>query len=297
MTFQLPSPTEVKMSLTARVEKHGDGDVPAVSLSFHYAGPNTILDMIDKTLRPAIYERADTNDIPGVEATTPKLRTRSFDKIKLRNSWEEMCILVEHGIGDTPDSITSVKAGDCKVHNFRDLDPHDGGMVDFTFTVSTNDVSEKDVGILWAKNGQRVRLTLTEADETTKKKKAEQKAAVIDGTVGHPGAKKGKAADKAKEPEAGDLFAAQHGDNKEEGKADEPAINPGPGVPDPSPMAEKIRQQAAKPAAKKPAAKAPAKKVAAKKAPAAPAKKAANFKPHPKPSAKTASKKAAPKKR
>lgn len=211
MTFELKTPTEVKLtSVTSLVLKHGDKLVPAISLSFHYSGPNTILDMIDKSLRPCFYKAADTKDIPDVEPTTPVLMTRSIDKLKLRNSWEEMVTIVEHGIGDTADSITSVKSGDCKVHNFRDIDLHDGGMVDFTFSVNTADVSKKDVGTLWNLNGNVVRLTVRkpEGDEVKKT------PAAIDGTVGHPGVKVKGGKGKAKEEtgnEAGDLFAATHG--------------------------------------------------------------------------------------
>lgn len=243
--FQLTTPTEVKLTaVTARVENHGDDKVPAISLSFHYNGPNTFLDLIDKTLLPRFYDFPESKEIPGVNPMRTVLATRSIDKIKLRNACEEMVMLVEHGIGDTPDSVTSIKAGDCKVSNFRDFDPHDGGTIDITFTVGTNDVNQKDAGTLWSINGKTVRLTIRELEDSERKKKAEQKPPVIDGTVGHPAAKKGKAKAGEKEPEAGDLFAQAVKNCEDQGKPEEQGAErqAGPESTDPSPLAAMIRE-------------------------------------------------------
>jgi hypothetical protein len=281
--FDTKETTELRLrAFTGRTEKHGEEDEPAVSLKLEYIGPGAFLDNIDKTLLPRFYDYPATETIKGVERVRNVLACRSIEKVKMPNAWEEMVANIEHGIGDTPDSITSVKAGDCKVHKFMLEKLHANGTVEVTFTLSTDDVSERDAGILWGLQKKTVRVTLSKSD------KPKEKPPAIDGTKGHPSA--GKDGGKAKEPDATDLFSGMGApdEKKDQTPPDPPATPPAP-APAPSKTAAKTApaKKAAAPAVKKPTSP------AAKK-PAAPAKKAA-----PKAPAKKAppAKKAAPKKR
>src|SRR4051812_47280529 len=81
LMFQIEEITEARLvTLTSRSEKHGDDDVPAVSLGLEITVPNTMLDQIDPTLREALYKAIDDQEpLPGVERSTPILRCNSFE--------------------------------------------------------------------------------------------------------------------------------------------------------------------------------------------------------------------------
>ena len=60
--------TEARMaSLTTRIQKHGDDDVPAVSLGLQMTVANTMLDVIDPSIRESLFKRVDGQpDLPGL---------------------------------------------------------------------------------------------------------------------------------------------------------------------------------------------------------------------------------------
>lgn len=88
--FQIEEFTEARLtSVTNRTEKHGDEDVPAVSLGCEITAANTILDGIDPGLRHALYKAVDGQDeLPGVEPATPVLRSNVIDAVALTTSHE-----------------------------------------------------------------------------------------------------------------------------------------------------------------------------------------------------------------
>jgi hypothetical protein len=192
--FQLLTPATAKLnSVTPRIEKHGDDNVAAVSLGLTITGPNTLLDALQPGLREALYKAPEGQEtLPGVEGSTPLLRTRAMERIKLKTSemvgWR---LIVEHGIGDD----SAVDLHDCKVDKFQ-LEPFEGGSVQLSFRVGTSDIDETYLGCLGMKLGQEVQITL----------RAPQPAAeAIDGSKeaferDHPDLGK----------DAGDLFAEAH---------------------------------------------------------------------------------------
>lgn len=190
--FQLLAATAAKLtSFTPRIEKHGDDSVPAVSLGLTITGPNTLLDALQPGLRDALYKAPEGQEtLPGVEGSTPLLRTRALERIKLRTAemigWR---LIVEHGIGDD----SAVDLHDCKVDKFL-LEPFEGGSVQLSFRVGTSDIDENYLGCLGMKLGQEVQIQLHAP---------QPKPAAIDGTV---------EAFKADHPDAADLFAEAHGD-------------------------------------------------------------------------------------
>ena len=197
--FQLLTSTPAKLtSLTPRIEKHGDDNVPAVSLGLTITGPNTLLDALSPGLREALYKAPEGQEtLPGVEGATPLLRSRALEGIKLKlpdmEGWE---LIVEHGIGDD----SAVDLHDCKVDKFK-LEPFEGGSVQLSFRVGTSDVDETYFGCLGMKLGQEVQILL---------RAPQPKPAAIDGTqeafdADHPDAGK----------DAGDLFAEAHGEAAE----------------------------------------------------------------------------------
>ena len=58
--FEINTLTEATLAtLTPRIQKHGDEDVPAVSLGLELTVANTALDCIDPCIRDALFKRVD----------------------------------------------------------------------------------------------------------------------------------------------------------------------------------------------------------------------------------------------
>lgn len=153
--FQLPDYTYATIaSFTPRVEKHGDEEVPAISISFRITTSNTILDKLSDTLRKTLYTKPEgQEDLPGVEESTPLLRTRGIEKVELNGKFEGWTLEVDYGL----DEEAPITCGGCKVDNFV-VFPKEGGTVDLQFRVGTSDVSPGQAGILWSKNHQEVSI-------------------------------------------------------------------------------------------------------------------------------------------
>lgn len=193
--FKILTPTAAKLtSLTPRIEKRGDENVPAVSLGLTITGPNTLLDLLSPTLRQGLYKAAyDAGDnLPGIDAPTPVLRTRGLEKIKLKvGGMEGYRLQIEHGIDDD----SAIDLHECRVDKWA-LEPFEGGSVLLSFRIGTSDVDETYAGRLAMKLGQEVQITLTPP---------EPKPEAIDGSqaafdADHPDA----------DADAGDLFADAH---------------------------------------------------------------------------------------
>ena len=95
--FQLTEFTEARLaSVTNRIEKHGDEDVPAITLSVVITAANTLLDTIDANLRHALYKAKpdETPELPGMESNTPILRTNCIDSLD-RTNVAQFCLGTE----------------------------------------------------------------------------------------------------------------------------------------------------------------------------------------------------------
>ena len=191
--FEITEFAEVTLaSVTNRIEKRGDEDVPAVSLSLVFTAENTLLDLIDPGLRHALFKaNPDAEpELPEMEQTTPVLRCNSIEKLTLTTRHDGWRLAMDQGI----DESTPLEFGGCKVDKVT-VDAHQGGSVTIKMRVGTSDVDAERLGKLAVNNGQSVWIKLL---------KPLKAADVFDGTVGHPGAAEGQAS-------AADLFAQQHG--------------------------------------------------------------------------------------
>lgn len=193
MKFELLNPTTAKLaSVTNRVERHGEEKIPAISFGLKITGPNTLLDALDPSLRATLYKAVEgQEDLPGVEASTPLLRTRSIELFTVAAKFEGWTLVVEHGIDDE----TALVFTGCKVDKFK-VTPFEGGSCEVTFRVSTNDLVEGEAGAMWAQNGQDITFTLTAPVPVVDP---------IDGTV--------DAFEREAYADATDLFLAGHGDD------------------------------------------------------------------------------------
>lgn len=166
-------------TLTPRTEKHGEDEVSAVSLGLSITGPNTMLDSLQPGLRDALYKAKDDEPLlPGIEATTPLLRSAGIEAVKLTAKFEGWTLRIDAHIDDGDPFVL----GACKVDKFAVV-PSQGGSIELLFRVGTSDIDQTEAGWLFGHLSQDVWITLTAPTKT--------EGEAIDGTVGHPGAKRG----------------------------------------------------------------------------------------------------------
>lgn len=173
--------TEARLaSVTNRTEKHGDEDVPAVTLAVEITTANTILDGICPGLRHALYKAFEGQEqLPGIELSTPVLRSNVIEKVQLTTAHEGWRLQVDDGIDDTdPMDFDGVKVDKLKV------DAKQGGSITLGVRLGTSDVDSERLGKLAMHNGQSIWIKLL---------KPEKAEPAIDGSVeaferDHPGA-------------------------------------------------------------------------------------------------------------
>lgn len=143
-------------TVTTRTEKHGDEDVPAVTLGLELTVANTMLDVIDPTIRHALYRRHDgQEDLPGVEQSTPVLRCNSINRAILATKYDGWTLEVDDGIDET----TPKAFGSCKVDKFT-VEPKQGGSCVLRMRVGTSDLDAERSGMLGMHVGQPVWIKL-----------------------------------------------------------------------------------------------------------------------------------------
>jgi hypothetical protein len=189
MPFEIDTPTAAMLvSVTPRTEVHGEDRVFAISLGLKVTGPNTLLDRLTPTLRPTLYKPVDDQQLlPGVETSTPVLRTRGIEVLHLAGKLEGWLLAVDHGL-DADDPIT---LGGCRVDHFRVM-PREGGTVDLLFRIGSNDIDAEEAGLLCSKLSQEISITLKPPVRVPDPIDASSSA-------------------KDLPPDATDLFSAEHG--------------------------------------------------------------------------------------
>lgn len=154
--LQIQEFTETTLaSLTTRSEKHGDEDVPAVSLGLAMTVANTMLDLIDPTIRESLYKRVDGQDDFLNEGHTPVLRCNSIDRVTLPTKYEGWTLEVDDGIDET----TPKTFGLCKCDKFS-VEPKQGGSCVLRMRVGTSDLDAERSGMLGMKVGQLIWIKL-----------------------------------------------------------------------------------------------------------------------------------------
>jgi len=176
-------------SLTTRSEIHGDEQVPAITMHIEITAANTLLDVIDPSLRQTLYKPVDDQpDILNPEHT-PVLRCNSIDSVHLPTKHEGWHLEIDDNIDENqPETFAAVKVDKLVVF------PKQGGTVILKMRLGTNDVDEARIGWLGMHLKQGIWIKL-------RAPKAQPKA--IDGTT--------EAFEADHQPDAGDMFAAEHG--------------------------------------------------------------------------------------
>jgi hypothetical protein len=155
--LQIPEFTEAHLAtLTSRIEKHGDEDVPAITLGLQLMVANTFLDAIDPSIREAAYKRVDgQDDIPGVEPSTPVLRSNSIERLVLPTKYEGWTLDVDDGIDDTDPKTF----GSCKCDRFS-VEPKQGGSCILRMRIGTSEIDAESSGFLSMRLGQSIWIKL-----------------------------------------------------------------------------------------------------------------------------------------
>ena len=154
--FALTDPTEAKLAtITARIEQHGDEEVPASSFGLKITGHCTLLDLLSKTLRSALYEDPAQASIDGVPVAQ-SLRSKDIDfPINVVGKYDGWTWVVDHGI-DEHDPITF---GKCKCDAFK-VTAIEGGSVELSLRIGTSDIDAERLGIIGMKLGQNISIRL-----------------------------------------------------------------------------------------------------------------------------------------
>jgi hypothetical protein len=156
--FELLTLTEATLTtFTGRTETHGKATVPAVSFRLRFSGPNTLLDLLSPTARKTFYMAAEgQEDLPGVDPTTPHLRSRDIKAWAPEYAYEGWTVTID----SSGNEDARIEMGGCKVDNFSCELHDDPGMVDIELRVSTSNVNRFGAGWLWSKQQQKVFVML-----------------------------------------------------------------------------------------------------------------------------------------
>lgn len=170
--FEINTLTEATLAtLTPRIQKHGDEDVPAVSLGLELTVANTALDCIDPCIRDALFKRVDGQpDLPGVESSTPALRCNSFERVTLTTKHEGWTLEVDDNIDESKPQVF----GGCKVDKFS-VEPLNGGSCRLRLRVGTSDIDAASSGMLAMHVGQSIWIKLCAPEKADEAPKPEPK--------------------------------------------------------------------------------------------------------------------------
>ena len=158
MPFELLTRTEATLTtFTGRVETHGKAKVPAVSFRLRFSGPNTLLDLLSPTARKTFYMATEgQEDLPGVDPTTPHLRSRDIKSWSPENTYEGWTVTIDR----TGNEADEIELGGSKIDDFRCELHDDPGMVDIECRIGTYHLSPDESGYLWSKQQQKVWVML-----------------------------------------------------------------------------------------------------------------------------------------
>jgi hypothetical protein len=202
--FDIPAETRVKITkATPRKETHGKELVQAISLRMEWwPTDNGAVNLLHEGLQDAIWwtppEAAAQADLDGVDPVKKHRRCPTLHMpLKVETAFSGYTLTIDHGIDET----TELELYGCGLDKFA-VDAKEGGSVAISWSLASNaSITPQLVGALCGLEGCEVVVTLTPPAPDSE---------VIDGTG---------AAFSADHPEAGDMFAAAHGDAVEGAEA------------------------------------------------------------------------------
>lgn len=149
-------------SVTNVTEKHGDEDVPAMSVGLHFVAGPAHIDGLDKGLRRSMFRKATKEEAPQTELEGT-VEHGGLNKVLFPHvgpiNWTEVFTGYTMKVGSgltTTDTEKVIK--DVKVSKIR-LEPKDGGSV-VTKLSAHFEVDETLAGALAVSQGKTIELTL-----------------------------------------------------------------------------------------------------------------------------------------
>ena len=247
-TFDLPAAVRLKLlKTTPNKEHHGDALVQAISLRLAWETTNESLALLHPQLKDMLFWRPPQMDaqqtVEGVPETTPFLRVPTVAlPLKIEAQFTGYTFTIEHGIDDS----SALELYLCTLSKFA-VDAKEGGTSTIMWSLGSNkEITPELVGELCGLEGGEIVAWL--------KPPTVDAGPAIDGSVeafkkDHPEFADGV------NPDAGDLFAQQHGGEActgddaasdqhagDFGTADDAA--PGTGSSDDAPFGEPQRGEA-----------------------------------------------------
>lgn len=233
MIFQFPEVTECRLTnVNVHREFRGDERAPVFDLSFAKEGSNDLLDLIDPALRQTIYFNAAADQgqaaLPDMLKILPNLRVPKLCNGKFtyakKEKWKGYRFVLDYGLGD---ELSNIDIGDCTVQ-IGDLECKEGGTCVIKWLVSfeADKLSDEVRGRITGLTDEAVFIQLIPASTLQLVKGKGAKAAAGsegdadgdgdgDGDGDPDGDGEPDGGDGA-DPDAGDIFAAQHGDGKQQ---------------------------------------------------------------------------------
>ncbi|MGJ3704599.1 hypothetical protein [Variovorax sp. AFSI2.2] len=211
MSFQLEKPTQIAITnANPRRELHGEEKVRAIDIAFSLTGENTLLDMIEPGLREHHYcnnaLKAGQELLPGVAIPLPNLRhsklPTSYHYAK-GEKWRGYRFIWDWGTDDAHVDFTDVVLAN--LH----YEVSEGGSVTIMGTIQYNGEELQDNDVYGELSGLasegEISVTLLAPAELIPVKKGYR--------AGKPDTPTAPDADgsAAPGPDAGNIFAAQHG--------------------------------------------------------------------------------------
>jgi hypothetical protein len=187
MLFQITDFTEARLNtVTPRSEHHGEDEKPAVTLGVEVTTSGAILDTIDKDLRGRAFKRNGTKPLPGMEDALTVLACNSIEYIAVAKKFEGWTLEVDTDIDDEK----AMTFGGCKIDKLK-VEPLQGGSVKLRMRIGTNDIDAASSGMLNMHVGQPIWIKVTPPK---------------------PGEGKPTPDANGKQPDATDMFVAEHGE-------------------------------------------------------------------------------------
>lgn len=161
--FQLDKHDAVLANLNLRKENHGDEKKAAADLKFQLAAPNTLLDSIDKALRPAFFRKPGKGEqqaLPIDGNNLVALNLPLLGEQKIGTEYEAYEVEIASLLGH----IEPLFFADAKVKKIAWL-PIEGGSISMSLTVSVQIDEEDDAPLLAAWRRGEAKLSLVPPKE------------------------------------------------------------------------------------------------------------------------------------
>ena len=161
--FQLDKHDAVLANLNLRKENHGDEKKAAADLKFTLAAPNTLLDSIDKALRPAFFRKPGKGEqqaLPIDGNNLVALNLPLLGEQKIATEYEAYEVEIASLLGH----IEPLFFADAKVKKIAWL-PIEGGSISMSLTVSVQIDEDDDAPLLaaWRRGEAKLSLVLSKA--------------------------------------------------------------------------------------------------------------------------------------